>query len=147
MFRNFLVPTDGSALSQRAVEAAVSLAREVGARLTFLYAKPDYEASLYGEAALVQAAAPELLYELIERQAQDILATATAMATAAGVPSLAFAATADKPYQAMIATAEREACDLIVIASHGRGGVGSVLLGSETQKLLAHCKLPVLVYR
>lgn len=147
MFRNFLVPTDGSELSQRAIKAAVSFAKEIGASITFLYAKPDYEASLYGESALVQVAAPELLYEMTERQAQDILARATAMASAAEVPSVAFSEIAEKPYEAIIATAEREGCDLILIASHGRSGVSRVLLGSETHKVLTHCKLPVLVYR
>lgn len=147
MFRNFLVPTDGSELSERAIVAAVSFAKESGAKITFLHAKPDYAASLYGESALVQVAAPELLYEMTERRARDILSKASAIATAAGVPSVSFSETADKPYEAIIATAKRENCDLILIASHGRGGVSGVLLGSETHKVLAHCKLPVLVYR
>ena len=147
MFRKILVPTDGSELSQQAVAAAVSFAREVGAKIAFLYAKPDFAASFYGESALMQAAAPELLYEITERQAQDILSKATAMATAADVSSVTFAETTSKPYEAMIAVAKREHCDLIIMASHGRSGVGGVLLGSETHKVLTHCGLPVLVYR
>lgn len=147
MFHNLLVPTDGSDLSQRAIEAAVSFAKEGGARITFFYAKPDYAASIYGEFELMEAAAPNLLYELTELRAQKILSRATAVAIAAGVPSVAFTETADKPYEAIIAAAKREACDLILMASHGRGGVSGVLLGSETHKVLTHCELPVLVYR
>lgn len=147
MFRKFLVPTDGSELSQVTIKAAVAFAREIGAQLSFLYVKPDYAASLYGESALVEAAAPQLLYDMTERRAQEILAKAAAVADAAGVPSACFSETADKTYVAIIATAEREACDLILMASNGRGGVSGVLLGSVTQKVLTHCKLPVLVYR
>lgn len=147
MYRKLLVPTDGSDLSQRAVVAAVALAKEQRAQIAFLYAKPDYQASIYGEAALMEAAAPKLFYAVTEVQAQDILARASSVASAADVPSVSLSVTADKPHEAIIATAEREACDLIVIASHGRSGVSSVLLGSVTLKVLAHCKLPVLVYR
>ena len=147
MFRKFLVPTDGSTLSQGAVEAAVAFALEVGAELVFLNVKPDYAASLYGESALVEVAAPELLYNMTERQAQQILAEATAAADAAGVRSASLSDTSDKPHMAIIAVAEREQCDLILMASHGRGGVSGVLLGSVTQKVLTHCTLPVLVYR
>ena len=147
MFRKFLVPTDGSDLSQRAIMVAVAFAGEVGARISFVHVKPDYEASLYGESALMEVAAPELLYDMTQRRAQEILGQAVALAQAAGVACEAFAVSSDKPYAAIIATAEREACDLILMASHGRGGMSGVLLGSVTQKVLTHCKLPVLVYR
>lgn len=147
MFRKLLVPTDGSDLSQSAVAAAVAFAREVGARIIFLNSKPDYGASLYGESALVEVAAPQLLYEMTERRAQEILAKAVALADAADVPNVALAEIADSPYAAIISVAEREGCDLILMASHGRRGMSGVLLGSVTQKVLTHCKLPVMVYR
>ena len=147
MFRKLLVPTDGSDLSQSAVAAAVTFAREVGAKIIFLNVKPDYDASLYGESALVEVAAPQLLYTMTERRAHEILAKAAALADAADVPNVALAEIDDRPYAAIISAAEREGCDLILMASHGRGGMSGVLLGSVTQKVLTHCKLPVLVYR
>jgi nucleotide-binding universal stress UspA family protein len=79
--------------------------------------------------------------------AEKILAPAAAVATAAGVPVETVAVEDDHPYQSIINTAESKGADLIVMSSHGRGGVSALILGSETAKVLTHCKIPVLVHR
>lgn len=147
MFKHLLVPTDGSELSQRTVQRAVAFAREVGARITFFYAKPDYPVSFYGEGALIDPTTPEKFAELAEKQAQEILVAATAEASAAGVESSSLSDTSDIPYDAIISAAQSRGCDLIFMASHGRRGISGLLLGSETHKVLTHTDIPVLVYR
>lgn len=147
MFRHFFVPTDGSGLSRQAVERAVSLAKETGAKITFFHARADAEASIYGEAALLRSMNPDLFIKAVEQDAHAILAGAQEAAQAAGVPSETLAGVSDEPYKAIIANAENRGCDLILMASHGRRGMKGLLLGSQTQKVLTHTKIPVLVYR
>lgn len=147
MFKHILVPTDGSALSTDTVQKAVDFARETGAKITFFYAKPDYPVAFYGEGALIDPTTPEKFAEMAEKQAQEILAAAQQLAAAAGVSCAVAAVTSDVPYQAIIEAASANGCDLIFMASHGRRGLSGLLLGSETQKVLTHSKVPVLVYR
>jgi nucleotide-binding universal stress UspA family protein len=147
MFKHILVPTDGSALSGDTVKKAVDFARETGAKITFFYAKPDYPVAFYGEGALIDPTTPEKFAEMAEKQSQEILAAAQGMATGAGVTCAGTAATSDVPYEAIIDAAAANGCDLIFMASHGRRGLSGLLLGSETQKVLTHSKVPVLVYR
>ena len=147
MFKHILVPTDGSALSTDTVKKAVDFAREIGAKATFFYAKPDYPVAFYGEGALIDPTTPEKFAEMADKQASEILAAAQKLAAAAGVPCAVTAATSDVPYEAIINAAASNGCDLIFMASHGRRGLSGLLLGSETQKVLTHSKVPVLVYR
>ncbi|MEZ5616082.1 MAG: universal stress protein [Rhodocyclaceae bacterium] len=147
MFKHILVPTDGSALSTDTVKKAVDYARETGAKITFFYAKPDYPVAFYGEGALIDPTTPEKFAEMADKQAQEILAAAQALAAGAGVACGTAAETSDAPYQAIIDAAAANGCDLIFMASHGRRGLSGLLLGSETQKVLTHSKVPVLVYR
>ena len=147
MFKHILVPTDGSALSADTVKKAVDFARETGAKITFFYAKPDYPVAFYGEGALIDPTTPEKFAEMAEKQAKEILDAAQALAATAGVPCATVSATSDAPYQAIIDAASANGCDLIFMASHGRRGLSGLLLGSETQKVLTHSKVPVLVYR
>lgn len=147
MFRHMLVPTDGSELSDQAVTKAVSLAKETGARITFFFASPDVESSVYGEAALLRTLDPQLLAQALDVRAQEVLERARNSARKAGVASESVCRVADEPYEAIIAAAEESDCDLILMASHGRRGVKGLLLGSQTQKVLTHSKFPVLVYR
>ena len=147
MFKHLLVPTDGSNLSSETVSRAILFAREAGARITFFYAKPEYPIAYFGEGALIDPTTPEKFADMAEKQAQEILAAAQALAGAAGVPAAATSATSDVPYQAIIDAAAASGCDLIFMASHGRRGLSGLLLGSETQKVLTHSKIPVLVYR
>ena len=147
MFKNILVPTDGSPLSTDTVKRAVNFAKEIGAKLTFFFAKPDYPVAFYGEGALIDPTTPEKFEKMAEQQAQEILAAANQEAKALGVTCELRSSTGDIPYEAIIAAAKKDGCDLIFMASHGRRGFSGLLLGSETQKVLTHSKIPVLVYR
>ena len=147
MFKHLLVPTDGSDFSTLTVQRAVSFAREANARITFFYAKPDYTVVFYGEGVLVDPSTPQAFEQQTSQRAADILAACQALADAAQVPCDTQSATSETPYQAIIDCAVENSCDLIFMASHGRRGLSALLLGSETQKVLTHTDIPVLVYR
>jgi nucleotide-binding universal stress UspA family protein len=147
MFKHILVPTDGSQLSSDTVQRAITFAAEAGAKITFFFAKPDYPVAFYGEGALIDPTTPEKFAEMAEQQAREILKRHEAAAQAAGVACATMSSVSDIPYEAIIAAAEESGADLIFMASHGRRGFSGLLLGSETQKVLTHSKIPVLVYR
>ncbi len=147
MFKHILVPTDGSELSQATAKRAVSFAKEAGARVTVFFAKPEYPIAYFGEGALIDPTTPEKFAELAETQAKQYLNEVEQMCAEAGVGCSTMASTSDVPYEAIINAAETSGCDLIFMASHGRRGFSGFLLGSETNKVLTHSKVPVLVYR
>ncbi len=147
MFKHILVPTDGSQLSSDTVKRAITFARETGAKITFFFAKPDYPVAFYGEGALIDPTTPDKFAEMAEQQAKEILGGHEASARAEGIVCGSVSAVSDIPYEAIIAAAEESGADLIFMASHGRRGISGLLLGSETQKVLTHSKIPVLVYR
>lgn len=147
MFKHILVPTDGSEFSRQTAERAVSFARDAGARITIFFAKPEYPITYYGEGALIDPTTPEKFSALMEEQARNYLGEIEKLCTAAGVPCSSATSTSDVPYEAIIDAAEKAGCDLIFMASHGRRGLSAMLLGSETNKVLTHSKIPVLVYR
>jgi nucleotide-binding universal stress UspA family protein len=145
MFKHILLPTDGSPLSEAAVEKGIDFAKSIHARVTGLCVVPKeypsyYEAEIPG--GFMDKAAAEC-----KANAKIHLAALTKVAQGAGVACDVVLETTDQPYEAIIKVAERKGCDLIMMASHGRRGVGALLLGSETQKVLTHSKIPVLVYR
>lgn len=147
MFKHILVPTDGSELSKETARRAVAFAKDAGARITAFFAKPEYPVSYYGEGALIDPTTPEKFAELAEQQAEQNLAFVAELGAAEGVPVSTLSLTSDIPYQAIIDAATRADCDLIFMASHGRRGFSALLLGSETNKVLTHSNIPVLVYR
>ena len=147
MFRQILVPTDGSQLSSDTVKRAISFAKESGASITFFYAKPDYPIALYGEGALIDPTTPDQFAEMAEKQAKEVLEQCKNLSTDAGVSSTSISETSDVPWESIIKAANDSACDLIFMASHGRRGLSGFVLGSETQRVLTHSKIPVLVYR
>lgn len=147
MFKHILVPTDGSQLSNDTVKRAIAFARETGARLTFFFAKPDYPVAFYGEGALIDPTTPEKFAEMADKQAREVLSACETLAAEAGVACATASTVSDVPYEAIIEATEKSACDLIFMASHGRRGITGLLLGSETQKVLTHSTVPVLVYR
>jgi len=147
MFRHLLVPTDGSELSQSAVERAVAFAKRLEARITFFYAQPDFPLPVYGEGALIDPTTPEQFRKAAEEEAKMILNAAKERASEGGVEADSDTVVSDAPAEAIIDAAERHGCDLIFLASHGRSGIAKLLLGSVTHKVLSHTKLPVLVYR
>ena len=145
MFHHILVPTDGSPLSIVAVEKAIDLAADADAKLTVLtVVSPFHAFSLSAD----QLADTRAAYESQARlHAAEILTDAQLKAKARGVSCEVVRLEGAAPYEAIIATAGKAGCDLIAMASHGRGGVAAVVLGSETLKVLTHSKIPVLVYR
>ena len=147
MFKHILVPTDGSSLSESTITRAVTFAKETGARITFFYAQPDFPIPVYGEGALIDPTTPEQFAASASEEAKRILDHARATADSAGVVSDVDTLVNEVPYEAVIDASERHGCDLIFMASHGRRGIAGLLLGSETQKVLTHSKVPVLVFR
>ncbi len=147
MFKHILVPTDGSELSTGTVKRAVEFAKEIGAKITFFFAKPDYPVAFYGEGALIDPTTPEKFAAMAEQQAQEILNAAKQQAQASGVACASLSVVSDIPYEAIIDATTKAGCDLVFMASHGRRGFSALLLGSETQKVLTHSKVPVLVFR
>jgi nucleotide-binding universal stress UspA family protein len=147
MFKRILVGTDGTTLSNRAVRAASALAKELGAALTIFYASRTYQ-SLYIPDGVGFAWPPEEDYSKeTSAGAKKLLTRASALAEQRGVKAATVHAYSDSPADAVIAAATKAKADLIVMASHGRKGLDKLLLGSETQKVLARTKLPVLVVR
>lgn len=146
MFKNILVPTDGSEQSQAAVRTAVDLAKLHGARLTGIHVIPDYHLLIAYEGAF-DPITEERIEEEAKARAASYLAYVEEAARGAGVPCRTVCETSDHPYDAILRTAETHGCDLIVMTSHGRKGLAAVLLGSETRKVLTHARMPVLVVR
>ena len=146
MFKNILIPTDGSELSQRAVRAAVDLAKLHQARITCIHVIPDYHLLIAYEGAF-DPVTEERIEEEAKTRAENYLAFVRKCAGDAGVPCEAVCETSDHPYEAILKTAETRGCDLIMMTSHGRKGLAAVLLGSETRKVLTHTRIPVLVMR
>ena len=147
MYKNMLVATDGSKLSDKAVAHAIALAQALKAKLTLFYAAPDYPLPAYADGVVYEPVSRKEYAKLAADDAQKILERAATKATAAGVESASAYSIASAPWQAIIDAARKHRCDAIVMASHGRRGVSALLLGSETQKVLTHCKIPVLVHR
>lgn len=147
MFKHILVPTDGSELSTTAVRHAINFARETGAKITFFFAKPDYPVAFYGEGALIDPSSPEKFASMADAQSQALLSAAATLAHEAGVTCDTCSAINDITYLAIIEAAQNTGCDLIFMASHGRRGISGLLLGSETQRVLTHSSIPVLVWR
>lgn len=147
MYKHILVPTDGSELSSEAVNSAIALAKTLGAQMTFLFVQPDYPSPIVGEGAIIAPESREEFIRETQEQARAILEDARELAQASGVSAQVHSVVGDSPYTVIVATAESCECDLVFMASHGRKGLANLLLGSETQKVLTHCKIPVLVYR
>jgi nucleotide-binding universal stress UspA family protein len=145
MYKRILIPTDASEASQRAILAGVEFAREVGAEVVGLTATPEF--SVLSTDSDMLEDTPEQFAAHAEARARRVLGDVQSAASEAGVACRTEHAVEDDPYAAIVATAQRLGCDLIVMASHGRRGLKGLLLGSETQKVLVHSTIPVLVHR
>ena len=145
MYKHILIPTDGSALSAKAIEQAISLAKSVGARVTGLTVSIPFH--VFALDPLMVSDTAEQYKKDCEDRAEKFLDAITVAAKAAGVQCEVAHVTADHPYEGIIDTATLKGCDLISMASHGRKGVAGLVLGSETHKVLIHSKIPVLVSR
>lgn len=147
MFRHILIPTDGSKLSERAAKAGVELAKSQGARVTAFFAAPPPTPLVYKAFLPVKYVPPQEHAELIEKAALKYLGVIERAANAAGVPCESVHVTSDFAADSIVETAKKRKCDLIFMASHGRRGLSAMLLGSQTQKVVANATVAVLVFR
>lgn len=145
MFKNIVIPTDGSELADKAVATGLQLARETGARVTLLRVTSAPMPLVY-EGVLIPVPMESIREEVAKRVGEHLGALA-AQGAATGVAVETLHIERDQPWQAIVDTARERGADLIVMASHGRRGLSAVLLGSETQKVLTHSAVPVLVCR
>jgi nucleotide-binding universal stress UspA family protein len=147
MFKHILIPTDGSPVATKAIKAGVALAKEMGASVTGFYAIEPPPTHMYGEGYLSERS---LVAEL-ERRAKEVARESVdQIADAARKAGVACDTTISKavvPYKAIIAAAEKNNCDAVFMASNGHRGLAGLLIGSVTQKVLTHSKIPVLVFR
>lgn len=149
MFKNILVPFDGSAMSRRAAARAVRLAREQKGRVTAIWIGPPWEPNLYAYDKDVPPGfiSPRQHWANVQKVGRRRLAFVKAAAAAARVPCECRCVQAGFPFVEIIKAAKSRHCDLIVMGSHGRRGISRLLLGSVTSSVLAHSPVPVLVCR
>jgi nucleotide-binding universal stress UspA family protein len=145
MFKHILIPTDGSKISAKGVKAGIGLARALGARVTAVHVVPPYIPPYDALAYLTVTAAEHR--KACARTADKILSAVAAEARKARVACATVSVTDPQPWGAILRVARSKRCDAIAIASHGRGALGGLLLGSQTQRVLARAGIPVLVTR
>ncbi|NRF70909.1 universal stress protein [Aquincola sp. S2] len=144
MYKRILVPTDGSDITAHAVETALTLAKALGATVATVSVKEPFPYSAISE---MQPVPPQEFYDAQERIAASRVKAVVDAAQAAGLACEAYTVEALHPWEAILDQAKQLGCDLIVMASHGRRGVAAMLLGSETNRVLTHSHLPVLVVK
>ncbi len=144
MYKRILFPTDGSDITRKAMQHVIGLARLTGAELQILSVKEPFPYSAISE---MQPVPPQEFFDAQERLASGRVKEALSAAQAAGITAKGETVEALHAWEAILEQAKQHDCDLVVMASHGRRGVSALLLGSETQKVLTHSTLPVLVVR
>ena len=143
MYRNILLATDGSELATGAARKGIALAKSLGSKVTVVTVTEPF----YWQDAHIPAGQQPNYVQAAQREAKAILAKLAEAAKAAGVVCETVHVEHGPPYASIIETAHTKNCDLIVMGSHGRGGVAALVLGSHTLKVLTHSKIPVLVCR
>ena len=146
MFKHFLIPTDGSPVANKAVKAGIALAIKLGAKVTAYCAIEEMQ-MIYAEGYVVDQKTIDRLEEQAHKAAQKHVDGIGGLAKAAGVRFASVVAKSYSPYDGIIRTATKQKCDVIFMASHGRRGLSKLIMGSITQKVLSHSKIPVVVYR
>lgn len=145
MFSHILIPTDGSALATLAVDKGIEFARDANAGVTVITVMEPFHI-ISADADQIRSTRAE--YEKFVRlEGARALTDAELKAKQLGVSCRSVQVESDEPFQAIITAAEKNNCDLVMMASHGRRGIGALLLGSVTLKVLTHSRIPVLVYR
>ena len=145
MHRHILIPTDGSELSMNAIDYGTALAKSVNAKVTVLTVSPPFNTFAVEFDMITDTR--EQYEKRMATLSEKYLKAAKEVAATAGVSCETMHIERDQPYLAIIETAARKSCDLIVMASHGRRGVSAIVPGSETVKVLTHSTVPVLVVR
>jgi nucleotide-binding universal stress UspA family protein len=148
-YKHILVPTDGSKLSMKAAKEATALARSLKAKMTTVFVIPPWMPTASEESSFAYSSVHEEIayFKATQAQAGKALEKVAAAAALVKVSCEKLCVTEGQPWEGIIKTAKAKRCDLIIMASHGRGGIAGLLLGSETQKVLSHSKTPVLVCR
>lgn len=147
MFKNILVPTDGSDFSNQAVSTAARLARTLQAKLLVLHIRSPLESPHHVEGGALTHLGGQAVMQEIEDEERKLLEAAVKLAAADGTAAETAFVAGYSIYEAIIRIAQEQHCDLIVMASHGRSGLSALLIGSETQKVLTHTTVPVLIVR
>jgi nucleotide-binding universal stress UspA family protein len=147
MYKRILVPTDGSSLSKKAVKSAVELAASLGAELLAVNVVPRYPRSYFDGGLAISPAEIARVEKQWTEHGQALADEVSKAAAKAGVEAKAITVRSDLVAEAVLAAARKHKCDLVVMASHGRKGIKRLLLGSETQHVLTHGNIPVLVLR
>ncbi len=146
MFKHFLIPTDGSPVAGKAVKAGIALAVKLGAKVTAYYAVEEPQ-PIFAEGYVMDQKTIDKLEQHARKVGQKHVDAIGKMGKAAGVPFVSVVTKSYTAYDGIIKTAVKHKCDVIFMASHGRRGISRLLMGSVTQKVLAHSKIPVVVYR
>jgi nucleotide-binding universal stress UspA family protein len=146
MYKHVLLPTDGSPLSNVAIDNGLRFAKAVGAKVTGFYVMVERQPDSFEDFAPVDVKAPNL-DEVAKQEADQYLKVIADKARALGVPCETHSMKHASPHQAIITMATQTGCDLIIMASHGKKGITGELVGSETARVITNCKIPVLVYR
>ncbi|MFL6623011.1 MAG: universal stress protein [Sulfurifustaceae bacterium] len=147
MYKHILIPTDGSELSEKAIKSGSALAKTLNAKITGLHIIPSVSPIYYGEVAWIDPKLDNQMRETARAEGNKYLDRVEATAKSAGVTSERVLLESELVWKTIIDTAQARRCDLILMAAHGRGGLSALVLGSETNKVLTHSKIPVLVYR
>lgn len=147
MYKNILIPTDGSALSRRAAKDAVALAKSLGARVTGFYVAPTFHIEVYTDYVPPDLITPQEHAANARNTAQRHLDAVKKTADGSQVPYAGYFVMSDQPADAIVKAARKYRCDLIYMGSHGRSGLTKLLLGSQTSKVLSQTRIPVLVHR
>lgn len=145
MYKNILIPTDGSDLADKAVQSGIVFGKEIGAKIIVLTVAAPFHVFTFKTQAVEDT--PEQYRKRMQERTAKTLEKVAGAARAAGVACETIQVEHDHPYQAIIDTAKSKGCDLIMMSSHGRRGISAIVLGSETMKVLTHSKIPVLVHR
>lgn len=147
MYQRILVPTDGSPLSKKAVKSAVGLASSMGAEVVALNVVPRYPLSYFEGGVSLPPQEVGRIEKQWSENGQAVADAAAQVAERAGLKAKGITVRSDLVAEAILGAARKHKCDLVVMASHGRKGIQRLLLGSETQHVLTHSQLPVLVLR
>lgn len=147
MFKNILIPTDGTPVSIKAIEAGVKFAKVHGAKVTGLFAAPSATPVVYHNFLPVGYSTPAAHAKAIEKTAAKYLGVIEAAAKKAGLRCEVVHQTSDFPADTIIEIAQKKRCDCIFMASHSRKGIAGVLLGSQTHKVVTNATVTVVVYR
>lgn len=147
MYQKILITTDGSAVSQHTACAGVRFAQQMGAEVLALFVAPDYQYPVYVEIIPPSYPSEEEYIEQMRRMGEEYMGSIMRSAAECGLKHSCMTAFSDAAALKIVGVAEQQRCDLIFMGSHGRSGWGQLLLGSVTNKVLAHTTRPVLVHR